>query len=129
MVFAPGASSNATGYDDALAVQSYLECFWSWHMTEFEKRCYRDGARLAKAQLESESPWGQRVIAEWDQTTDTHARKALADGFTRFEQRVRQRIMEEFRVGTLCVKRCPRCHRVVRTPEARQCLLCGHDWH
>ena len=25
--------------------------------------------------------------------------------------------------------RCLRCHRLLRTPVARQCLWCGHDWH
>lgn len=27
------------------------------------------------------------------------------------------------------VNRCPACTRVVRAPEASQCLWCGHDWH
>ena len=27
------------------------------------------------------------------------------------------------------VNRCPACNRVVRTPEAKQCFWCGHDWH
>lgn len=25
--------------------------------------------------------------------------------------------------------RCPECKRIVRTPEAKQCLWCGADWH
>jgi hypothetical protein len=26
-------------------------------------------------------------------------------------------------------KRCPKCDRIARTPEAKQCLWCGHNWH
>lgn len=29
----------------------------------------------------------------------------------------------------LILNRCPRCDRIVRTPKARQCLWCFHDWH
>jgi hypothetical protein len=31
------------------------------------------------------------------------------------------------KMGT--VARCPACNRVLRTPEAKQCFWCGHDWH
>lgn len=24
---------------------------------------------------------------------------------------------------------CPRCDKLARTPEAKQCRHCGHDWH
>jgi len=27
------------------------------------------------------------------------------------------------------ISRCPVCERIVKTPLARQCLWCGHDWH
>lgn len=29
----------------------------------------------------------------------------------------------------LVPNRCPKCNKIVRTPEARQCLWCGADWH
>jgi hypothetical protein len=39
-----------------------------------------------------------------------------------------RRILGEH-TATHRINRCPRCHRVVRTPLARQCFWCGHDWH
>jgi len=27
------------------------------------------------------------------------------------------------------IVRCPKCARVLRTPRARQCMWCLHDWH
>ncbi|WP_165072756.1 hypothetical protein [Paludisphaera rhizosphaerae] len=33
------------------------------------------------------------------------------------------------RVGDEVVQRCGRCGRILNTPRAQQCFLCGHDWH
>jgi uncharacterized C2H2 Zn-finger protein len=27
------------------------------------------------------------------------------------------------------VNRCPRCGEVAKTPKAKQCRFCKHDWH
>ena len=31
--------------------------------------------------------------------------------------------------GSFSVARCPQCNRILRTPNARQCRWCYHDWH
>jgi hypothetical protein len=129
MVAAKNASSNADEYEDGRSVQSYLEQFWPWYMTEFEKGCYTLGMRRAKAEANPDLEWSKRVIAEWEKITDTEQRAVLAQGFYSFQERVRRRIWDEFHAGVLHVNRCPQCHRVVRTPSAQQCFWCGHDWH
>jgi hypothetical protein len=53
---------------------------------------------------------------------------ALADGVEVFRRRVCRRVLAE-RGAEVFVNRCPTCRRVVRTPQARQCLWCGFDWH
>jgi hypothetical protein len=50
---------------------------------------------------------------------------AVAIGSDMIVEQVKNRI----RKGQLCVNRCPKCNRIVRTRLARQCLWCGHDWH
>src|SRR5262245_61170602 len=53
---------------------------------------------------------------------------ALEQGHGAFLDRVRDRILAE--VGNqLVMNRCPMCRRIVRTPKARQCMWCHHDWH
>jgi hypothetical protein len=47
----------------------------------------------------------------------------------KFQQRITQRIHTAFFAGDLQPNRCPACRRIVVSPEARQCLWCGHDWH
>jgi hypothetical protein len=42
---------------------------------------------------------------------------------------IQKEIRERIESGLLPLNRCPECRRIVRTPLARQCLWCGHDWH
>ena len=51
-------------YDEGQAVRSYLEAYWSWYVTDFEKNCRTLGARRAKALLDPTSEWSQRVRVE-----------------------------------------------------------------
>ena len=43
-----------------------------------------------------------------------------------FKETVRDRVLAEH---PHVVKRCPKCDRVLRTPKAKQCRWCFHDWH
>jgi hypothetical protein len=122
-------TSNADDYDDERAVHSYFGQFWDWYMTAFEMSCYLLGMRRAKAEADPDDEWSERVLAEWEKITNAEERAALAQGFYSYRERIRRRILDEFRAGVLRVNRCPQCHRVVRTPAARQCFWCGHDWH
>jgi len=40
---------------------------------------------------------------------------------------IRKRFMEQFG-DQVAIARCTRCKKIIRTPEARQCLWCGHAW-
>jgi hypothetical protein len=120
---------SAAEYDDQQAVDTYVVKFWERHLGESERRWYSSGLRLAKAQAQLDTPWGQQVVAEWQSSTDQELRAALADGFEVLEERLWQKVLAGFRTGALRVNRCPHCQRVVRTPRARQCLWCGSDWH
>lgn len=48
----------------------------------------------------------------------------LSDGPEAYLDGVVARVLQ----GGVEVNRCPSCNRVVRTPVARLCLWCGHDW-
>ncbi|XZE48173.1 hypothetical protein SH248x_001221 [Planctomycetaceae bacterium SH248] len=52
----------------------------------------------------------------------------LADGMRGMGKAMKARMEREKVVG-LYVNRCLRCERIVATPQARQCLWCGNDWH
>ena len=61
-------------------------------------------------------------------TDDPAVLDLLKDGYDVFEQRVCDRIMAEC-PEKVFLNHCPRCQRLSRTPYARQCRHCGHDWH
>lgn len=50
------------------------------------------------------------------------------DGIESFVQRTVERIIAAHQQD-ICVNRCPRCGEASRTPQARQCRFCKHDWH
>lgn len=52
----------------------------------------------------------------------------LKNGYEEFELSVAQRIMEET-PDQVFLNHCTKCHTLARTPYARQCRFCGHDWH
>ncbi|GAB3836280.1 hypothetical protein [Hymenobacter jeollabukensis] len=52
----------------------------------------------------------------------------LANGPDAFFQATAERIYREHG-GELLLNNCPHCGRMARTPQARQCRHCGHNWH
>jgi tRNA(Ile2) C34 agmatinyltransferase TiaS len=50
------------------------------------------------------------------------------DGMESFVLRTAERIMAEHS-QEIYVNHCPRCGEVAKTPKARQCRFCRHDWH
>jgi hypothetical protein len=49
-------------------------------------------------------------------------------GYQRFAEQTAQRILSEGG-NQVFLNLCPQCARLARTPTARQCRFCGHDWH
>ena len=51
----------------------------------------------------------------------------LNDGYSAFAHRAAQRILNEH-PDQVFLNLCPKCQRLARTPQARQCRHCGHNW-
>ena len=54
--------------------------------------------------------------------------KLAERGFPDFVQKTAERIWAEHS-AEIFVNRCPQCGEVAKTPKARQCRFCRHDWH
>ena len=50
------------------------------------------------------------------------------EGLEAFIDKTGQRILDDHR-NKILFNFCCRCGRLARTPKARQCRFCGHDWH
>lgn len=114
-------------YDEDRVLTRYVWDHFAGRMTDFERRVGdaiigREKAAHVGANV------SDALMARWGRTDDPEINAALADGAEAFRRRVRERVLAEA-AGAVFVNRCPRCERVVRTPLARQCLWCGHDWH
>jgi len=60
---------------------------------------------------------------------DEHSVNILMENdFEYFRQATVQRIFHDH-FEKLPLNLCPACRKIARTPQARQCRFCGHDWH
>lgn len=84
----------------------------------------RYGRILKAAQLEAGS--SPHTICE-HLSTDPEVLKLVREGHA-FTMRTAQRILDEHR-DEIAFNYCPRCGALARTPKARQCRFCRHDWH
>jgi len=50
------------------------------------------------------------------------------DGYERFQLTAAARILRDS-ADKVLFNCCPRCGKLARTPTAKQCRHCGHDWH
>src|SRR5437870_9883911 len=100
-------------------------------MTDVERRAEqaylaRTKADGAYARGNPEMAW--LILDKWGCVGDRQIAAALAEGGPAFRKRVFQRVLADPAAQAL-INRCPRCRRIVRTPRAKQCLWCHHDWH
>lgn len=61
-------------------------------------------------------------------TTDQTVLDLLKDGYENFELNVANRILTHH-PDKVFFNYCPKCNKLARTPYARQCRYCGHNWH
>ncbi|WP_330746277.1 hypothetical protein [Chryseobacterium sp. CP-77] len=60
--------------------------------------------------------------------SDPEVTQLLEHGYDVFEQNVVTRIMKET-PEKVFFNNCPKCHKLARTPRAKQCRYCGYNWH
>ncbi|WP_148639436.1 hypothetical protein [Aquimarina longa] len=61
-------------------------------------------------------------------TDDKKALGLLKKGYKRFVKNTAERIYKEHR-KELNLNLCPKCNKIARTPQAKQCRFCSYDWH
>ncbi len=61
-------------------------------------------------------------------SNDPNVLKLLENGYEKFviqtAKRIQNNTLNQFKIN-----RCPKCNFVARTPYAKQCIQCKHDWH
>jgi hypothetical protein len=66
----------------------------------------------------------------WDdlETSDPEVLRLMTDGVDAFLLRVRDRILRDY-PQQVVLNYCPKCGGLAKTPRAKQCRWCHHDWH
>jgi hypothetical protein len=117
----------AMRYDEETELTHYIWNHFAHLMTDFEQRVGRAATAREKAAASQGEAMKRMLSTRWGLLGDPDIDSALSAGPEAFRRSVCCRILSER--GDEIINRCPRCHRVVRTPKARQCFWCGHDWH
>jgi hypothetical protein len=59
---------------------------------------------------------------------EADVKKFIEGGFESFKELVAIRIYNQHQ-NELHLNLCPKCGKIARTPSAKQCRFCLHDWH
>lgn len=112
-------------YHEELVLNEYVWLNCVEYMNDLEKRVHRTVVAEQKAEHADEKI-AALLRQKWSELNQPDVSEALESGLDVFQTRVRKRIVTEH-PGV--VNRCPACQRVARTPNAKQCRWCYHDWH
>jgi len=119
-------------YDELHALYQYLSFDKQAFMTPLELRADSLGVLREKAMRETNPGVRKLLFRKFESEVDDEVLGLLGDdltGIVAFRERVAKRIRNDAVHGRLALNRCPSCSKITRTPNARQCLWCGHDWH
>ncbi len=114
-------------------VAHYVVRFYGHLMTEVERKAQRHLFATMKAMMGVSDEPAQREA----QKDKIHSRMlcdepevlCLArDGYEEFQLRAAARILGDS-ADKVFFNCCPICGGLARTPTAKQCRYCGHDWH
>lgn len=114
-------------YDEDRVLTKYIWDNYYPLLTHLE-RLGAKAVALKEKESASGEPMARLLRERWGGENDPAVIQALKDGPGVFRRRVRDRILDE-EPSKIIINRCPECGRIVRTPKAKQCLWCGHDWH
>lgn len=108
----------------------YIVDFHRELLTPTEREAIRELGTRAKRDAARQSgsiSLVNHIERRWSSTSSEVA--ALADqGRDSLYRQIRDRVLRE-NGAQLHFNRCPRCGGLCRTPKARQCRHCFHDWH
>ena len=112
-------------YDENTVLRDYVWVHGQEYMTDVELLAQK--VVFARLKAESSDPkMSKRILEKWGSVDDSRVSDLLSHGVEHFQESLRNRILNEH---PGIVNRCPNCNKVVKTPKARQCRWCLHDWH
>jgi hypothetical protein len=88
----------------------------SWHLLALSKSRNGENVKMYKFFMKEENVYADKEIMD------------LVDGgFESFKNKVITRVFNDHK-EELELNLCPKCKKIARTPQARQCRFCLHTW-
>ncbi len=110
----------------------YILQYSSDLMTENEAQAWRHYSTLIKRNKKDISEFSdlhREMFLKRGWITDNPiVLRLLKDGIEAFRENTARRILAD-NGEDVVFNNCPKCGKLTRTPRAKQCRFCGHDWH
>lgn len=108
-------------------LEQYIIIYFHHLLTEQERTAYKHQITTEKAENSKSEQFRKMLMTKWG-TEDPDILSLLEDGYDQFKHRVAERILRD-EPEKVFINNCPKCGKLARTPKAKQCRFCGHDWH
>jgi hypothetical protein len=93
------------------------------HLLGAQKTTHGRSDRAAQSEARNGSRPSRELLSN-----DPAVLQLARGGVDAFEARTAKRILDEHS-NQIAFTYCPRCGALAKTPKARQCRFCRHDWH
>lgn len=105
----------------------YIYSYCSGFMNELERKAASHYEAHVRWEQNPNHPSYQKMFAK-NLSNDPKVTELLKDGHFTFRMNTAERIYRDHK-NELNLNLCPNCGQIARTPKARQCRFCWHDWH
>lgn len=110
----------------------YIVNYFSNLLTAEERLAIRHTHSIIKLGLDSGQVNNPKTINVYKKagwlSEDQDILMLLQDGYDSFELTVAERILLQ-NPEVVFLNKCPNCSKLARTPFAKQCRFCAHNWH
>lgn len=106
----------------------YLRIYYSNLFTPLEREALNHAIYSAKINAYGKDVWEKIYLEKGWISDNPKVLALLADGFEAFERNAAKRMLMDHG-ERIYLNRCRKCVGLARTPRAKQCRHCGHQWH
>ena len=119
--------------ESKLTIAYYVVRWYDHLMTPVERRAQMHlwaaiKATRGRSDAEAQREARKSIVFSRSLSDDADVLRLADAGYEAFVERTAARILDERR-SEVFFNRCPKCGGLARTPTARQCRFCAHDWH
>jgi hypothetical protein len=105
----------------------YISIYCTDFYNESEKSAFRHHVAQVKFLPYKDKIEKMAVAYKRDSSNDPAVIELLKEGVQEFHRRAAERVYNEH-LEELELNRCPKCNGIARTPTAKHCRYCKHEW-